>query len=242
MVQDDGFTVEEWPHCGCETRCDSCEAPTGRALLKVQRQTPAVGKKSNPENLRYFLSQLMKFPNVTRACTMAGFRYNTLQYYLKKSENGSAGDGFDLMYGEEIKRFHEHYLEVRDASIQKVEDAYVERAINGYYETLHDKGRVVYQIDPVLDALGFHGTAAYLRDERGNPIPEQIHHQDPEVMLMVLRAWRRDTYGAKAEVDVHHKGGILVVGVRAKDSAEIDRREKAYLAEPVDVPFEEVEE
>jgi hypothetical protein len=49
------------------------------------------------------------------------------------------------------------------------------------------------------------GSEAYLLDDNGKPIPERIHHQDPEVMLAVLKAWRRDRYGQHDQLDVTHK-------------------------------------
>jgi hypothetical protein len=38
---------------------------------------------------------------------------------------GQPGDGFDLEYGEENKRFHEHYETRIEGGVQRVEDAYL---------------------------------------------------------------------------------------------------------------------
>jgi hypothetical protein len=201
-----------------------------------------VGKKSNPERLVKLLDRLVAFPNVTKACAFSGISYTSLRYYLAKSETGAPGDGFDLTYGEETKRFHLHYADALDSGIQMVEDEYKQRALSGYYEILSDKGRVIYQIDPELAGLGFTGPDAYLLDEDGKPIPERIQHQDPEVMLAVLRAWRRDRWGQSEKLDVTVRGGVMVVGARAKSSKLNEESEKQALAEPVDVEFREVED
>jgi hypothetical protein len=216
----------------------------GRALWKDAGSKRAlVGRKSSPERMTKLLDQLMKFPQVNRACAMVGISYCALKYWLVKSEKGRPGDGFDITYGEETKRFHEHYSDVRDAAVQAVEDAFMDRAMRGYYETLSDKGRVIYQIDPSLANLGLTGPDAYLLDDDGRPIPERIQHQDPEVMLSVLKAWRRDRYGAKDTLDVNVKGGVMVVGMRAATSAEVDQRERAMITQkPIDVDFREVED
>jgi hypothetical protein len=198
------------------------------------------GKKSDPKRLTKFLDRLVQFPRVKAACAFAGFSYSSLRYYLAKSENGKPGDGFDLTYGEETKRFHLHYADCLNEGVQMVEDEYMTRAIKGYYETLHNKGRVIYQIDPELAGLGLTGPEAYLLDEDGKPIPERIHRQDPEVMLAVLRAWRRDRYGAHDKLEV--RGGVMVVGVRAKTSKDIEELEKQILSAPVDVEFREDED
>ncbi len=215
---------------------------TGRELMRESRSRTIVGKKNSPERLTKLLNYIVQFPQIKRACDMAGLSVTTLKYYLVKSEKGAPGDGFDLTYGEETKRFHLHFADCRDAAIQMVEDAYVARAVNGYYETLSDKGRVIYQIDPALSGLGLTGPDAYLLDENDKPIPERIEHQDPEVMEKVLRAFRRDRWGQHDKLDVNLRGGVMVVGMRAKDSKEIEELERATLSAPLDVEFREVED
>lgn len=238
-----------WPKCGCSERCakPKCMQAGGRALnrqsLSSLGLSAGVGgvKKNSPERMNLFLRKLMEFPNVTKACAMAGFTYPTLRYWLKKSATGRAGDGFDLEFGEETKRFHEHFEDARDAAVQMVEDAYVERAMHGYYETLHHQGRVAYQYDQELLDLGLTGPDAYLRDKDGKPIPERIQHQDPEVMLAVLKAWRRDRYGQHDQLDVLHRGGVMVVTAPARTSLELEERAKQLSSEPIDVEFTDVD-
>ena len=200
------------------------------------------GEKSDTKRLTKFLDRLLLFPRVKDACAFAGFSYSSLRSYLAKSKNGKSGDGLDLTYREETKRFHLHYADCLDEAVQKVEDAYMTRAAEGYDEALHHKGRVTYQIDPELAGLGLTGPDAYLLDEDGKPIPERIHHQDTKVMLTVLRAWRRDRYGPTDKRDVSVRGGIMVVGVRAKSSEEIEELEKQVLSAPVDVEFRDAED
>jgi hypothetical protein len=213
--------------------------------LPIGKPGPAMGgRKSNPANLTKLLDRIISNPldGIYKTCLFCGMTYNTLRRYLEKSETGKPGDGFDINYGDETKRFHLHYEDACQTRIQITEDAYIGRAMAGYYEVLHDKGRVIYQMDPELEGLGLTGADAYLRDEEGKPIPERIEHQDPEVMLMVLRAWRRDRYGAKDQLDVTVRGGVMVVSGRAKSSADIEQQEKELLEAPMDVEFREVED
>lgn len=230
-----------WPECACLERCDKpkCTHAGGREIAREAAQLSVVGRKNSPERMTLLLNKVMQFPQMHHACAMAGIVYSTLRYWLVKSEKGKIGDGFDLEYAEETKRFHEHFYDARDAAVQMVEDAFWQYGM-GHYEILSDKGRVMYQIDEDLVALGFTGTAAYLRGDDGKPIPERIEKQDPDVMLAVLKAWRRDKYGQHANVDVTHRGGVLVVGVRARDQKEIEQREKDYLNEALNVEFREV--
>lgn len=234
---------DEQPPTGGDEPISGRELSLNRASYVTE--TPrggVVGKKSNPERLTKLLDRLVAFPHVIKACEFTGLSYTSLRYYLAKSETGAPGDGFDLTYGEETKRFHLHYADALDSGIQMVEDEYKQRALKGYYEILSDKGRVIYQIDPELAGLGLTGPDAYLLDEDGKPIPERIQHQDPEVMLAVLRAWRRDRWGQSEKLDVTVRGGVMVVGVRAKNSELNEQTEKQALAETVDVEFREVED
>ena len=215
----------------------------GREIAKEAAKLSLVGRRNSPERMTALLNHLIKFPHVTNAARFVGIEYSTLRNWLAKSQKGQPGDGFDLEYGEEKKRFHLHFEDAREVAVQMVEDEYFRRAIEGYYEILSDKGRVIYQRDPELEALGYEGPAAYLLDETtGRPIPERIHHQDPEVMLAVLRQWRRDKWGQHANIDHKVHGGVLVVHARAVDSLAHEAEEKSLLNSPIDVEFREVED
>lgn len=236
-----------WPKCGCDERCNKpkcVHAGGAKTAFKSLESLGIsdVGRKNSPARMTLFLNKLTEWPNVSKAALLCGCTYSTIKYWLKKSATGRPGDGFDLEYAEETKRFHEHYEDALECGIQKVEDAYVERALAGYYETLHHQGRVAYQYDQELIDLGVTGPEAYLRDEHGKPVPERIHHQDPEVMLAVLKAWRRDRYGQHDHLDVMHRGGVMVVTAPVKSSADLEAREKLDAIEAVDVEFVEIED
>lgn len=214
----------------------------GRELAKLAREmTSLVGRKNSPQRLEFLCRRIELFPNITQTCGFAGISVSTLKYWLVKSEKGRVGDGFDLTIDDRKGRFHEFWQDAIDAGVQMVEDGFKDRALNGYYETLSDKGRVQYQYDKDLVALGYTGPDAYLLDEEGNPIPERIHHQDPDVMLAVLKAFRRDRYGVHDKLDVTHRGGVMVVTAPALTSKELEDRERRQAEEPIEVEFREVE-
>lgn len=234
---------QTWPKCGCPERCNrpKCMHAGGSQLAKEAASLSLVGRKNSPERMTVLLKKMMECTGVVNACLFSGITYPTLRYWMKKSSEGRIGDGFDLTFGEETKRFHEHFEDAKETMIQVVEDAYEERALRGYYETLHHQGRVAYQYDQDLIDLGLTGPEAYLRDENGKPVPERIHHQDPEVMLAVLKAWRRDRYGQHDRLDITHRGGVMVVTAPALSSADLEEREKRMAARPIDVEFREVD-
>jgi hypothetical protein len=241
---------KRWPTCGCEVRCNkaSCRMSGGRRqFLEAKAAKPPeqriVGRKYSPRNLINLLNQLSRWPNITKACAIAGFSYSSLQYYLIKSDQGYPGDGFDLTWGEETKRFHQHYADALASSTQLIEDNLMERAAGGFDEVLTDKGRVIYRIDPELEALGFTGFDAYLKDENGKPVPESVHKQDPEIQLQMMKVMRREKYGTHTTQDINvNKGGVMVVGVRQKTPEQIDKLEQKKLIAPIDVEFREVED
>lgn len=213
----------------------------GRELAKLAAKLTVVGRKNSPERMEYLCRRIELFPNVSQAVAFAGISVSTLKYWLAKSEKGRPGDGFDLELDDRKGRFHEHWREALDSGVQLVEDSFVDRALNGYYETLSDKGRVQYQYDKDLINLGLTGPDAYLLDEEGRPIPERIHLQDPDVMQAVLKAFRRDRWGQHDKLDVTHRGGVMVVTAPALSSKELEEREKRHTEAPIEVEFREVE-
>jgi hypothetical protein len=233
-----------WPGCGCEVRCSkpACKKAGGRSIaLSANQRSIATGPKYTPERLKAILNTIATKPAITRAAADNGITYSLLRNWLERSDKGVPGDGFDVDWGGVTKRFHLHFKDARDTGIQEIEDAIIERARVGWIEILSDRGRVVYQIDNELAKLGLTGPDAYLLDKNGNPIPEQISHQDPEIQMEVLRHLRRETWGRREQVDVSVRGGVMVVDSRLKNPAEIDKLEQAKLP-PIDVDFREVED
>lgn len=219
-------------------------ASTSKAIIGVDsRGRPITQRhvgppsKYTPALATGILDAIARFPNLCHACAMHGIVYQTWRYWIIKSKNGRPGDGFDLDYAGRVDRLHVHYDECRDESVQRVEDGYLRRAI-GFKETLHHHGRVQYKMDEDLLRLGFEGYEAYLRDENGQPVPESIDMQEPDTMLNVLKHFRPERWTTNVNVDVTHRGGVLVVGVR-KTTEEL---EKTYGGEQIISAIEFVEE
>jgi hypothetical protein len=157
-------------------------------------------------------------------CKRAGLSTITLRKYLKDSADGKPGDGFDMEI-EGIKlRFHDWFYAAMNDGVDKVEAAAFQLAYGEKHEILTHHGRVQYKLDPMLVALGFgDGPEAYLLDPiTGQPIPETVPLQDPDMLRFILKARRGDVYGDKSRVDHTVRGGVLVVGVTAKTSGDLD--------------------
>lgn len=224
--------------------------PGGRALLKRSRSydvaRAAKAKKFSQERLKRLLDACAEMPVANSACMRANVHMTTLKYWLQKSSEGKPGDGFDIDYGEgddKISiRFHDAWDAAMVAGVEAVEAATIQRA-KGYREVLTFQGRVKYQEDPKLLALGLTGAEAYLLDDFGAPIPETVLRQDPDLMMFILKARKPDVYGNKQQVDVTHRGGVLVVGMTAASPSDLNTIEADYRREgrPA-VTFEESDE
>lgn len=210
----------------------------GQALETLKKsRVRVIGKKSSPERLRKFLDAMSRLPVLAEACRQAGFHPTTAKYYIKKAADG---DPAFIVAWQEIEGPLDELFEIAEAmGLQTVEAEAYKRAI-GYDEPLVDRGRVIYRQDPELVALGFTGMDAYLLDKDNKPIPESVHRQSEDLMKFILE--RRDPkYMSKQQIDVTNKQHVMVIGVRAKTSAELEEREKQLAKAPIDVEFREVE-
>lgn len=205
----------------------------GREILKRSRSYDthrAVGKKNSPERLKRILAACAEMPVTNSVCLRVGISVTTLKYWLQKSEDGAPGDGFDVPTGMEedegptTVRFHTAWDTAIEAGVDRVEAAMIQRAI-GYREVLTFQGRVMYQMDPGMLACGVTGPDAYLKDEFGSPIPETIEKQDPDLQMFIMKGRRAKFYGDKKQIDMNVRGGVLVVGVTAKTSADLNLME-----------------
>jgi hypothetical protein len=218
-----------------------------RAVLERSRSINLIPRKNTPERLRQILKCATEMPVANSICMRSGISVTTLKYWLQKSKDGGPGDGYDIIptaEGDEPIpiRFHEAFDAAIEGGLQLVEAAAFQRAI-GFREVLTFQGRVVYQKDPELVALGFDGPEAYLLDEFGAPIPETVLRQDPDLMMFIMERRMKDKYGKNSQVDVNVKGGVLVVGVRAESSEDLNTIEENFrMSNRPAVTFEEGED
>lgn len=198
-------------------------------------------KKNKPERLKRALAYAAEMPVGADVARRLGISYTTLKYWLQKSVEGVAGDGFDVVMGDDDEngtedntvRFHEAWDIAMLAGVEAVEAATIKRA-TGYDEVLSYQGRVQYKYDPVKVAdateLGLpeYVPANYLTDQFGAPVPETVWKMDPDLAMFILKTRKPQVYGAKASLDVNVKGGVLVVPMRAVAAADLNEIESKY--------------
>lgn len=200
-----------------------------------------VGKKSNPERLRKFLDTLADVGVLTTAAKKAGFSTETAKNYIQKAAEGDPA--FVLIWGDTEGPFNEHVKSALTMAVDRVEECVWRRA-TGYEEIQVFQGRIQYQIDYDAIKLGAEpGTyEAILKDKNGKPVPVTVTKQSEDLQLAILKAHRPEVYGAKTQVDVIHRGGVMVVAAPARSSAELEARAKKMAAEAVEVEFVEIED
>jgi hypothetical protein len=219
----------------------------GRALLERSRSYPInrAAQKNRPELLLRCLQYANEMPVSADVARRIGRSYTTLKYWLQKSLEGKPGDGFDMVLGEDDEngtedntiRFHEAWDIALAAGVQRVEAAVIKRA-TGYDEVLTYKGQVQYQYDPdkralsrLLDTPEFI-PENYLLDQYGAPVPQTVFKMDPDLAMFILKQRMPTVYGPKSTVDVNVKqSGVLVVGVRAATSEDLNIQENEYRRE-----------
>jgi len=203
-----------------------------------------VGRKYSPRRLLFIIKCIAEVPVVADVLRRATCSRTALEYWLKKSERGTKGDGFDLQIPNDedgqTERFHILFRNALKDGVDRVEKAAYEMA-TGYEEPLHHHGRVKFKLDPDMVKLGIHqdDPLCWLYDKNtGKPIPETIFRRDPEMIRWIMERRRPDDWGRRDKVDVSVRGGVVFVpakmGAKELDAAFGGKQ-------PVqDVEFEEV--
>lgn len=214
----------------------------GQALDTLRKsRVRVVGKKYSPERLIKFLDILKQVGVLTEAARQAGFSVTSAKYYMAKSANGDAG--FMLKWGDVEGPFHELVQIALDTAIENIEACAFRRA-TGYLEPQVHQGRVQYEIDHDAIALGAEPGSwdAIKKDKSGKPIPVTVEKQSEDLQMFILKARRPEIYGNKSQVDVMHRGGVMVITAPARSSGELEKWAKSVSEEPTDVEFIEIED
>lgn len=198
---------------GVHTSPERLKHAGGRALVATAKMA-LVGRKYSPDRLQKLVRFARQMPVIADICRRAGISRTSLKYYMAKSEKGQPGDGFDMTVDDEPMRFHEVFKAAFDDGLEGVEHAAFKLAYGTQREILTHHGRVQYKVDPDMVALGFEGADTFMKDEHGDPIPETIPLQEPDMIRFLLKTRMPEKYGDRSQVDIMHRGGVLVVGMR----------------------------
>jgi hypothetical protein len=221
--------------------------PGGREALARSRSMAVKPRKLSNERMIRVLTAISEIPVAGDACMLAGISPTTLNYWRLRSKEGAPGDGYDVTLDpndpEDTVRFHVAWDDAMTIGLARVERAGFQRAL-GYLEPQTFQGRVVYKHDPELVALfGYECMQTYLLDKvTGAPVPETLLKQDPDMIQFIMKNRLRELYGNVQQIDINHRGGVLVVSAVAKTSTALLESAQDFKAEAVDAMFEELPE
>jgi hypothetical protein len=182
-------------------------------------------RKYSPQYLKSIIAAAADVPAEAVICRKVGISRTMLRYCLKRSQEGRAGDMFDVEVKDgHAERFHILYEDAIDAGYDRHQQHANDLALGAAREVLEHHGRVVYKSDPVLLSFGLKGADAYLLDKDGSPVPETRPvggAVQAEMTRWILTHVRPKQYGTKVQVEHEHKGGIVVVSApRTPDQLE----------------------
>ncbi len=215
----------------------------GQGLETLRKsRVRVIGKKSSPTNLVKFLDALASVGVMAEACRQAGFCRTTAKYYMQQAREGVPGLA-NVKWGNIEGPFDELVQIAIANAIEEVEVCMFKRA-RGYDEPQTYQGRVQFEIDHDAIALGAEpGTwEAILKDKNGKPIPVTIMRQSEDLMMFLAKKHKPDIYGDKTQLDVIHRGGVMIVTAPARSSSELEQQAKKMAAEAVEVEFVEIED
>lgn len=215
----------------------------GQALDQLRKsRIRVVGKKSSPERLAKFLDVLADVGVMTTAAMAAGFTTTSAKYYMQKARDGEPGF-VNVKWRDTEGPFDELVQEALEEAVSKVESCVFHRA-TGYQEVQVHQGRIQYETDYDALALGAEPGSwdSFLKDKDGKRIPVTVTKQSEDLQMFILKARRPDIYGAKSQVEMLHRGGVMVVTAPAKSSADLEARAKRMQSEAVEVEFIEIED
>lgn len=214
----------------------------GKALDVMRKShVRIVGRKSSPERLVKFLDTLKKVGVLAEAARQAGFTTWTAKWYMAKSENGDPG--FILKWGDIEGPFHELVRIALDTAVENIEACAFHRA-SGYREVQVHQGRIQYEIDHDAIALGATPGSwdAIKKDENGKPVPVTVEKQSEDLQMFILKTRLPEIYGNKQQIDVLHRGGVMVITAPARSSADLEKQAQKMNEKTIDVEFIEVED
>lgn len=214
----------------------------GQGLDTLRKsQVRVVGKKSNPERLRVFLDTLADSGVINAAARRAGFSPTSAKYYIQKAADGDPA--FVIRWRDVEGPFNELVQAAIADSLGRVEECAFRRA-TGYKEVQVHQGRVQYEIDYDAIALGAEPGSweSFLKDKNGKRVPVTVTKQSEDLQMFILKKRLPDIYGDKSQVEMLHRGGVMIVTAPVKTSKDLEEKARRMAEEPVEVEFIEVED
>lgn len=170
-------------------------------------------------------------PTLSRVCSylevsrQLNFNNASTYVWLRQSrEAAKRGDDpsdYFFEYEGEKRFFHDHCKSAITASISDIESNARMRARDGTFTVAKFQGQTVYKINPdwldedMRDLLSLGEGDKYLRDARGNMVPELVWSPPSTDLVLAILSSNSKKYARKSSVDVNMRGqigGVLTLG------------------------------
>lgn len=180
--------------------------------------------KASPEFFRQYLDVLAAVITSRKACTIVGIDDETARKWDIKSRRDQAakieGSVFLFEHAGVEAWFHEHTRRAVSRSVEDIEAAARDRALNGTYTVAQYRGQTVYRLNPdwvdegMRELLGLTERDMYLRDANGNLVPEMVWQPPATDLVLGILAAHSNRYKRQSKIDIDMNarvtGGILV--------------------------------
>jgi hypothetical protein len=179
--------------------------------------------KARPEFFRQYLDVLAAVITSRKACAIVGIDDETARKWDIKSRRDQAakieGSVFFFEHAGVEAWFHEHTRRAVSRSVEDIEAAARDRALNGTYTVAQYRGETVYKRDPSLigkpwlvDMLGLPDDL--LRDANGNLVPELVWTPPATDLVLGILAAHSSRYKKQSKIDIDMNarvtGGLLI--------------------------------
>ena len=180
--------------------------------------------KASPEFFRQYLDVLAAVITSRKACAIVGIDDETARKWDIKSRRDQAakieGSVFLFEHAGVEAWFHEHTRRAVSRSVEDIEAAARDRALNGTYTVAQYRGQTVYRLNPdwvdesMRELLGLTERDMYLRDENGNLVPEMVWQPPATDLVLGILAAHSSRYKKQSKIDIDMNarvtGGLLI--------------------------------
>jgi hypothetical protein len=192
--------------------------------------------KRSPELFQQLLRLLSASPIYSRACRELGLANNAIFRWLAESRRAAAlnPDGpseWLFEYQGERKFLHEFVRDCVTASVESIEAASRDRALNGTFSVARFQGKTVFRENP--DTFGLDDETMkicgyqdrLLRDENGHPVPEMIWNPPSTDLVAMILAAHSKRYRKQSSVSIdmaaRHSGGVLLLAGQQQQPKQV---------------------
>jgi hypothetical protein len=181
----------------------------------------------SPEFFREYIAVMSEVVSHAAVCRRLGLQRTTPMVWLRKSKEAAERKDDPSEWIIEIdgtkQFFHKWCQQATRNAIEEGAANAIVRFRDGIWKERSFQGHVCYRLNPdyidvgMRNLLGLTEEDMYLKDAKGNLVPEMEHvHTPGDFTAFMLGAWQPKRYGKKSSIDMNVNarvsGGVMVIG------------------------------